>query len=594
MDVVSKRRDDAIRLILDRETASLGTYDQAVENAVKKMDDERWVARMWAKDATVWKSDEAHQKIIKNALGWLPVVEMIDGNVDELEAFADRVRSDGFEHVMVLGMGGSSLCPEVLRRTFGTREGYPTLHVLDSTVPATVKAFADRVDIAKTLFIVASKSGGTTEPRVFHKYFYDRVRQIKGDRAGENFIAITDPGTQMVEDAKRDRFRRTFLNPPDIGGRYSALSYFGMVPAALSGVDVRRLVDRAVHAVHACAETVPASHNPGARLGAILGALANAGRNKVTFVTPAPIDSLGLWIEQLIAESTGKEGNGIIPIAGEPLGGPEVYSNDRVFAHISVEGTDDPDTTARLEALAAAGHPVVHHVLTTPLGLGVEFFLWEFATALAGALIGIDSFDQPNVQESKDNTVRLLAEYAANGTFPEQTALAADGDIAIYSYDGSPAASGDTSSLLAVLSGHLGSAGAGDYVAITQYIQETPEHDEILQEIRTRIRNVCKVATTTGYGPRFLHSTGQLHKGGPDSGVFIQLTCDDTEDVAIPGEPYSFGVLKQAQSLGDFESLASRGRRAIRFHLGSDVGAGLRRLRDLVTEATPDTLSASK
>lgn len=594
MDVVSKRRNDAIRLILDRQTASLGSNDAAVDAAVKKMDAEKWTSRAWTKDATVWKSDDAHQAIIKNALGWLTVVELVDGNVDELEAFAKRIKDDGFEHVMVLGMGGSSLCPEVLRRTFGKQEGSPTLHVLDSTVPATVKSFEARVDLAKTLFIVSSKSGGTTEPRVFHKYFYDRVKSVKGDKAGENFIAITDPNTKLGEDAANDKFRRIFINPADIGGRYSALSYFGMVPAAVAGIDVRRLLDRAMHAVHACAAEIPTAENPGAKLGAILGGLANEGRNKVTFVTPAPIDSLGLWIEQLIAESTGKEGNGIIPIAGEPLGAPESYGNDRLFAHISVEGSDDADTTAKLEALAAAGHPVVHHVLTTPLGLGVEFFLWEFATALAGGLIGIDSFDQPNVQESKDNTVRLLGDYAANGKFPDQTPLASEGDVAIYSYDGSPASGGDTSSLLSVIKGHLAGVKSGDYVAITQYIEETPENDAVLQALRTRIRDHAKVATTTGYGPRFLHSTGQLHKGGPDTGVFIQITCDDAEDIAVPGEAYTFGVLKQAQSLGDFESLASRGRRAIRFHVGTDVTAGLQKLLTLVEEATPDTFKASQ
>ncbi len=594
MDVVSKRRDDAIRLILDRQSASLGGSEGAVEATVKKMVDDRWTERMWAGDASVWKTDAAHTAIIKNALGWLPVVEVVDANMDELEAFADRIRKDGFEHVMVLGMGGSSLCPEVLRRTFGRRDGYPTLHVLDSTVPATVKAFENSVDLAKTLFIVSSKSGGTTEPRVFHEYFYDRVKSIKGDKAGENFIAITDPNTKLGEDAARDGFRRTFINRADIGGRYSALSYFGMVPGAVSGVDVRRLVDRAMHAVHACSDSVPTEQNPGARLGAIIGTLANEGRNKITFVTPAPIDSLGLWIEQLIAESTGKEGNGIIPVAGEPLGAPDAYGNDRLFAHISVEGTDDPDTVAKLEALAAAGHPVVHHVLTTTLGLGVEFFLWEFATALAGAVIGIDSFDQPNVQESKDNTVRLLAEYATKGSFPAQTSLASDGDLSVSSYAGSAVASGDTSSVLAVLREHLATVKAGDYVAITQYIQETSEHDEILQEMRTRIRDHFKVATTTGYGPRFLHSTGQLHKGGPDSGVFIQLNAEDAEDLAIPGEAYSFSVLKQAQSLGDFESLASRGRRAIRVNLGKDVTGGLRKLLALVTEATPGSKSATQ
>jgi len=558
------------------------------------MADENWTQRIWSKDPTVWKTDEAHAKIIKNALGWTSVVEQLDDNVGELEAFASRIKADGFEHVMVLGMGGSSLCPEVLRRTFGKIEGSPTLHVLDSTVPATVKAFEAKVDLAKTLFIVSSKSGGTTEPRVFHQYFYDRVKSVKGEKAGENFVAVTDPDTKLGPDAARDKFRRVFINPADIGGRYSALSYFGMVPAAVAGYPIGRILDRAMHAVEACAATVPVKENPGARLGAILGTLANNGRDKVTFVTPAPIDSLGLWIEQLIAESTGKEGRGIIPIAGEPLGSPEVYGDDRVFAHISVDGSDDPDTTAKLQALADAGHPVVHHVLTTPLGLGVEFFLWEFGTALAGALVGIDSFDQPNVQESKDNTVRLLADYAANGKFTTTEAIATDGDLSVSSYEGSAASTGDTSSVLAVLKEHFATVKSGDYVAITQYIEETPENDAIIESLRTRIRDHFKVATTTGYGPRFLHSTGQLHKGGPDSGVFLQLNAEDAEDIAIPGESYSFGVLKQAQSLGDFESLASRGRRAIRINLGADVTAGLTKLLALVTEATPGTFSASK
>lgn len=594
MDVITKRRAAAIAAILDRQSTSLGAHEADVQAAVDKMASERWTARLWSRDPSVWKSDEDHQKIIRNALGWLNVAETMDGQVDELRSFADRVRADGFEHVMVLGMGGSSLCPEVLRRSFGAAEGYPTLHVLDSTVPAAVTSFANRVDVAKTLFIVSSKSGGTTEPRMFHRYFYDRVRQVKGDKAGENFIAITDPGTRLVDEATQDRFRRIFLNPADIGGRYSALSYFGMVPATLSGIDVGRLLDRAIHAVHACADTVPTGENPGARLGAALGALANAGRDKVTFVTPAPIDSLGLWIEQLIAESTGKEGKGIVPVAGEALGAPEVYGNDRIFVHISVKGHENADDVAKLDALAAAGHPVIHHVLGTTYGLGVEFFLWEFATALAGAVIGINSFDQPNVQESKDNTVRLLAAYSQDGKFPDETALASDGPLDVFSYDGSAAALGDTSSATAILKGHLAGVKAGDYVAITQYFEETGDHDALVQEIRTLVRDAGKVATTTGYGPRFLHSTGQLHKGGSDAGVFIQLTCDDAEDVAIPGESYSFGVLKQAQSRGDFESLASRGRRAIRINLGSDVRAGLERLRDIVRDVTQESLSAAQ
>ncbi len=588
MSVIEQRRGDAIRMILDRQTANLGGYQKVVDESLAEMDSARWVQRMWNADPTVWKTDDAHQKIIKNALGWLNVVQMLDENTADLVAFAERIKADGFTHVVVLGMGGSSLCPEVLRRTFGPQKGFPTLHVLDSTVPAAVKSLEGRIDLGKTLFIVSSKSGGTTEPRVFHHYFYDRVKSLKGD-AGKNFIAITDPNTKLGAEAASDGFRRTFVNPADIGGRYSALSFFGMVPAAVAGIDVTRLVDRAMHAVHACSSSVPTIDNPGARLGAILGRLAVEGRDKVTFVTPAPIDSLGLWIEQLIAESTGKEGKGIIPVAGEPLGAPEAYGNDRVFAHISVEGTDDADTTAKLAALEAAGHPVVHHLLSTPLGLGVEFFLWEFAVGLSGALIGIDSFDQPNVQESKDNTVRLLGDFAKNGKFADETPIATEGDLAVYSYPGSTV-SGKTIS--EVISAHLASVKRGDYVAITQYIEETPAHDAVLQSMRTAIRDHFKVATTTGYGPRFLHSTGQLHKGGPATGVFIQLTCDDAADIPIPGEKYGFSALKEAQSRGDFESLASRKRRAIRVHLGKDVAAGLDRLKALVDDAVKGSAAA--
>src|SRR5581483_5742913 len=503
----------------------------------------------------LWKNEAEHQKIINNALGWLDVAEMMHGRAAELESFAAEIRDAGFQHVVVLGIGGSSLCPEVFRRTLGPQPGWPVLHVLDSTVPAAVLALEKQLELARTLFIVASKSGTTTEPQVFYRYFFDRVKQIKGEKAGANFIAITDPATVLESEAERDGFRRVFLNPADIGGRYSALSYFGMAPLALMGGDVRTVLKRALSGVRSCGADVPLTANPGARLGAALGALALAGRDKLTLVTPPPVDSLSLWIEQLIAESTGKEGKGIIPIAGEPLGAPDAYGKDRVFVVISTEGGATGDAASKLAALERAGHPVLRRVLRDPLDLGAEFFIWELATAAAGALLGINPFDQPNVQESKDNTKRLLAEYKQRGALPEQELVAPGGGLKVFA--ASRAELGGASSADDAISAHLERIRAGDYVAITQYIEELPEYDALLLRLRVAIRERWRVATTTGYGPRFLHSTGQLHKGGPASGVFLQLTSADAVDVPIPGEPFTFGVLKQAQALGDFESLAA-------------------------------------
>jgi transaldolase / glucose-6-phosphate isomerase len=572
--------------VLDRMKAELGTYADDVKATLKKMEAESWMRRIWRKDATLWKNDEAHKKIIANALGWITVADLLVEHAGELAAFSQRVRNDGFTHVMLLGMGGSSLCPEVFRRTFGKIAGFPELHVLDSTDPATVKSFEERVDLPHTLFIVASKSGTTTEPLMFYKYFFNRMREIKGERAGENFVAITDPGTLMEEMAKGDSFRRIFLNPPDIGGRYSALSFFGMVPAALQGSDFKTLLDRAERALHACMHYVPAEDNPAARLGAILGTMANAGRDKLTLSIAPEISSLGLWIEQLIAESTGKEGKGIIPIAGETLGAPLVYGNDRLFVHIGV-GAPDAETEAKLHALEAAGHPVVRRTLHDLLDLGEEFYLWEMATAVAGAIIGIDAFDQPNVQESKDNTRHFLEVYKKNHSLPDQELGSEGRGLRAYCDAETITELGSGVAIDGFVTAHLKRAHAGDYIAMLDYIQETPEHDELIQAIRTHLRNAIHVATTTGYGPRFLHSTGQLHKGGPASGVFIQVTADNVVDVPLPNEAFSFGVLKQAQALGDFQSLASRHRRAIRLHLGTDIKAGLRTLLEIVQNGFP-------
>lgn len=532
--------------------------------------------RVWERDASFWKSEPKHQAIIKNSLGWLTVPRLMTEKVGELEAFVEEVRAADFTHFMLLGMGGSSLCPEVFRRTFGHREGYPELLVLDTTDPDTIADLESRVDLRWTLFIVASKSGSTIEPLSFYKYFYDRVQAIKGESAGDNFVAITDPGTLMERMATEASFRRIFLNPADIGGRYSALSYFGMLPAALMGIDVGEMLRRSVAAMDEFGPDVPAEHNPAFRLGALMGAAAAAGRDKLTIVADGDIESVGLWIEQLVAESTGKEGKGIIPIAHEDLGAPDEYGDDRLFAFIHT-GAPLPESKAKLEALAAAGHPVVEHALESPIGLGAEFFQWELATAVAGHLMGINPFDQPNVQESKDATNALLAEFKENGELPDTEPLATEGELSVYGKlpDEISSVKGGLSALIAEIK-------PGDYFAVLAYIQETEEHTRLLHTFRGSVQAKFKVATTVGYGPRFLHSTGQLHKGGPDSGVFLQITDADAVDLGIPGEPYTFSVLKQAQASGDFTSLAKRNRRALRLDVGNDAAAGLRWLLDQV------------
>ncbi len=585
VESIQSKRGALLSGINDRLTASLGKYADAVNNTIKEAEKGDVMRRIWHKDAALWKSDEASQKIINNALGWLTVPDMMIGVENDLVGFADRTRGErDFKHVMVCGMGGSSLCPEVLRQTFGKQDGYPELLVLDSTDPDAFADIAEQIDITKCLFIISSKSGTTTEPLVFYKYWYDQVSKKRPD-PGECFVAVTDPGTLMEQMATDDKFKRIFLNPADIGGRYSALSYFGMVPAALMGLDVVKLLDRAERIVHSCASVVPAHENPGARLGAIMGECAKAGRDKLTIIAAPEISSLGLWIEQLIAESTGKEGKGILPVAGEPLGSPSSYSDDRVFVSISI-GKPDGETEMKLKALEAAGHPVVYRTLNDTYDLGEEFFLWEIAVAFAGYVIGINPFDQPNVQESKDATKELLETFTKTGKLPEQTVLVSDGTLTIYADD---KARGDlqNASVLDALRSHLARAKAGDYIAMLDYIEETPEHEKLIQHIRGHLRDATKCATTTGYGPRFLHSTGQLHKGGSDAGVFMQLTAPDTTDLPIPNQPYTFSTLKQAQALGDFRSLASRGRRAIRIDLGADVQAGLTRLHELIGEALP-------
>jgi transaldolase/glucose-6-phosphate isomerase len=566
---------------------ALGEYAGAVNKALADATRANVIERIWNKDASLWKTEEAAQKIIANSLGWLTVPGEMLKVVEELKSFAESVSASGFQQVMVCGMGGSSLCPEVLRQTFGRQKGFPELMVLDSTDPDTINNFRKQIDIGKCLFIIASKSGTTTEPIVFHRYWYNEVAQ-NSDAPGSSFVTITDPGSQMADTAAAEGFKRIFLNQPDIGGRYSALSYFGMAPAALMGLDVRRLLRQAQRMAEACGTRTAIDQNPAAMLGAVMAECALAGRDKLTIVTDQKLAALGLWVEQLIAESTGKEGKGIIPVVLEPRGTVSDYGRDRVFVSISV-GPLDEETASRLTAIEAAGHPVVYRNPSEVYDLGAEFFLWEMATAFAGWRLGINAFDQPNVQESKDATKALLEKYQREGKLEEQVALASDGQLTVY---GDSEVGASAPSVGEALRAHCAKIKPGDYVALLAYIEETPETEAALQKIRASIRQATQCANTMGYGPRFLHSTGQLHKGGPDSGVFIQITAPDKVDFPVPEASYTFTILKDAQALGDFQSLLKHGRRAIRVDLGDDVIAGLAKLQVLIDSVGADNESA--
>jgi glucose-6-phosphate isomerase len=530
--------------------------------------------RLWRRDASLWTGDDE-----ANWLGWLDIVEEQIADPVELRNFAKEVWSAGFKDILLLGMGGSSLCPEVLRLTFGRIPGFPDLHVLDSTDPAQVKAFENKVDIARTLFIVSSKSGSTLEPNIFKQYFFERTKQAVGpDQAGSHFIAITDPGSKMQQVAEADRFRHIFYGKPSIGGRYSALSHFGMVPAAAIGVDIKKFLDRAQEMVRACGPSVPVEENPGAALGIILGTAARSGRNKVTISTSPDISDLGAWLEQLLAESTGKVGKGIIPVDREELAAPEAYGNDRVFVYIHTKHATDVRQDAKVAALEQAGHAVVRIAMSDVYDLGAEFFCWEIATAVAGSIIGINAFNQPDVEASKVATRNLTSAYEKTGSLPTETPILKEDGIQLFTDEKNAAelarAAGGDKSLAGYLKSHLNRIGNGDYFAVLGFIQMNAEHERKLQAIRHAVRDTKHVATCLGFGPRFLHSTGQAYKGGPNTGVFLQITCDDSVELPVPQQKYTFGVVKAAQARGDFQVLVERGRRALRAHL-HDVDAGL-------------------
>jgi transaldolase/glucose-6-phosphate isomerase len=564
---------------------ALGAAAEAVETRLELLDRARFVARLWSRDDALWGDDPARRAVAANRLGWLDSPARMRGEVAALRAFAREVAADGFTHAVLLGMGGSSLAPEMLRLTYGVAPGALELTVLDNTSPAAVRAVSAAHDPKRTLFVVSSKSGGTLEVASFERHFFEWTRAARPE-AGRAFVAVTDPGTPLERLAAERGYRRVFAGIPDIGGRYSALSPFGLVPGALIGLDLDALLDAARDEARASGPEAPATANPAVRLGAALGELALAGADKLTLVLGPEIAALGSWIEQLVAESTGKEGRGIVPVADEALGPPSVYGNDRVFVSVSV-GAPPPATTAALAALEAAGHPVLRWTLASALALGGECLRWEIATATAGAVIDVDPFDEPNVTEAKQASRAVLDEYLAAGRFPEAYLLASAAGLEIEAptsvADALEHRVSDPADPAAWAASLISMARPGDYFALCAYLHRTPARHARLERLRTALRDPSRLATTLGYGPRFLHSTGQLHKGGPNSGIFMQLTADEGEELAIPGERYGFGALRRAQAAGDYEVLERRRRRVMRVHLGSEVEPALDRLIAAVT-----------
>jgi transaldolase/glucose-6-phosphate isomerase len=585
LSAVESKRTDILSTKLNRLTYKLSdALNTAVQTSLDDWQKNGKIRRLWAQDATLWTGTDENKW-----LGWLGITEDQLAHIDHLKQLAQEVQDLEFTHVLLLGMGGSSLCPEVMKLTFGNVPGFPKLLVLDSTDPAQIKAIENQIDLPRTLFIVSSKSGSTLEPNIFKQYFFDRLQQILGaESAGNRFVAVTDPGSKLQHIAEGDDFRHVFFGVPSIGGRYSALSNFGMVPAAAMGVDVARFLDTTEVMVHSCASSVPAKENPGVVLGTILGVLAKQGRDKVTLIASPGIADLGAWLEQLLAESTGKDGKGLIPVDREPLGTPEMYGNDRIFAYIRLVSAPDPTQDQAVVALGQAGQPVVQITIADPYQIGQEFFRWEIATAIAGSIISINAFNQPDVEASKIVTRQLTEEYEKTRKLPPESPFFAADGIQLFTDPKNAAALkqavGESATLTDYLRVHLNRLQTGDYFALLAYIDRNDAHQTQLQAIRETIRDAKKVATCLGFGPRFLHSTGQAYKGGPNSGVFLQITCDDAIDIPVPQQKYTFSVVKAAQARGDFQVLAERGRRALRLHLGKDVEAGLATLRTAIEQ----------
>ena len=589
LGAVAEKRATILGARIDRQTLVLDDrLGRTVADATDAWRASGAMRRLWQHDSSVWTGSDEDKW-----LGWLDSPAAERNKLDAYRQFAAWVKSRGFTDAVVLGMGGSSLGPEVLATTFRKRVGFPKLHVLDSTDPAQVAAMADRVTIATTLFIVSSKSGGTTEPNAMKDYFFgrvaDEVRQgsIQG-KAGNRFVAVTDPGSSLEKVAQAQGFAHIFHGEPTIGGRYSVLSPFGLVPAAAAGLDLARLLDSTLGMVRCCGPDVPPHDNPGAQLGLAMGLAGRAGRDKVTILSSRSIADFGAWAEQLIAESTGKEGKGLIPIDGETLGAPSVYGNDRFFIDLRTEADADSAHDSALDALARAGHPVVRIAMRSPDQIGQEFFRFEIATAVAGAILGINPFDQPDVESAKIKTRELTRAFESTGQLPDEQPLTAIDGIALYTDDTNAKAlrgKGADGTLESWIKAQLARVGASDYVALLAYLDRNAGHTKSLQRMRMAVRDKRHVATCAEFGPRFLHSTGQAYKGGPNSGVFLQITADDARDLAIPGQSASFGTIKAAQARGDFDVLTERGRRALRIHLKGDVKTGLARIDKAINAA---------
>ena len=560
-------------------TYHLGQYQSEIDAKIKALNDQNFTTRFWQKDATLWTQNAEAQQSIRSFMGWLDSPEVLTNALGEIKHFVHEVKEAGFQHVVVMGMGGSTMAPIVFDRSFKWGEGDLTLSILDTTDPGTVAELEKSLPLRHTLFIVASKSGTTAEPLAFGDYFYDKLKAIKGEKAGENFVAITDPGSKFVDQAIKEGFRKVFLNFPGVGGRFSALTYFGLVPAALYGINIGGMLHGAVEMMHNCGAQGPVAGNPGLALGAALGVLAQQGRDKLTLITPDTLSSLGLWLEQLLAESTGKEGKGILPVAGEPLGRPDEYGQDRVFVYVGYENFTDQGSLNKLKALEQAGHPVIIIRLKEALDLGREFYRWEIATSVVGIVLGINPFDQPNVQAAKTATDKLMKEVTATGKLPAAGQPAATQDGISYYGDvtGQDAAG--------VLLAFFRQAKPGNFMTLQAYLHETEHLNEQLASFRKQVQDKLRIATTSGYGPRFLHSTGQYHKGGPNTGLFVQFTADHPQDLPLPGRTYTFGTFENAQAQGDLEALRANGRRALHIHLGPDPEKSMQTVLTALTTA---------
>lgn len=549
--------------------------EDAVREQIADWNTSNKVTRIWDKDASVWTGDDEAKW-----LGWLTISSEEASETAKYRELQMDIENAGFTDVLLMGMGGSSLCPEVLAVTFGKKN----FHILDSTVPSQVKAVEDKLDLAKTLFIVASKSGSTLEPNCFKQYFFDRVSQIT-DGPGKQFIAITDPGSKMEQIAKDEGFRHIFYGKPEVGGRFSALSAFGLTAAASMGLDVEILLERANAMAELCLRH-NVDENPGALLGLVLGACHKVGRDKLTIFTAPEIHDLGAWLEQLIAESTGKNGVAIIPVDREPMIDSENYYDDRVFVHVGVKGSPiDESIYSRVEDIERAGHPMIRVELESLYHISQEFFRWEFATAVAGAVMGIHPFNQPDVESAKIEAKKITEEYEKTGSLPPEAPFFEADGIRLFSNDENAAELNELATektISGYMKAHISRIGPNDYFALLGYIEMNAANEDALQAIREKVLHKELAATCLGFGPRFLHSTGQAYKGGANNGVFLQITSDDEIDLPVPGQKFTFGVVKAAQARGDFQVLLDRERRALRVHISGNLSSGLAKLKEAI------------